>query len=103
MNSAEKKDRKTTVLAIVVFYVIAIALGYWFGGRQDELVVGRGRLPFPEQLLRRIQPAHWHHHCSAPRRLDRLPRFYEQKTEKSREYLLKKEKITYFCSQIFEL
>ncbi len=59
MNSTERKDRETTVIAIVVFYVIAIALGYWFGGRQDELVVGRGRLPFPEQLLRRIHPAHW--------------------------------------------
>lgn len=54
MNSTEKKDRKTTVLAIVVFYVIAIALRYL---TNKTSILDGVNVPILKMLLQGIGPA----------------------------------------------
>ena len=54
MNSTEKKDRKTTVLAIVVFYVIAIALRYI---TNKTTLLDGVNVPILNMLLQGIGPA----------------------------------------------
>lgn len=54
MNSTDKKDRKTTVLAIVVFYVIAIALRYI---TNKTTLLDGVNVPILKMLLQGIGPA----------------------------------------------